>query len=190
MSLLPSWIILPDSFRAFMARVMLTRCAPVKKLRSSCVKGNWITAPFELMAPCSSATLLSTLNSRSSIFVTAKLLTRLVNQETLSLRFFITCKPTLGCFKNKFFKLFSTEPTCQCVFKAIGTYRIFTFIRKHVFADKISSLANIKSQFSAVFMNFGEFNATTFNQKHLISRIALQKKGIPFFRFLPYCFMA
>ena len=51
MSRLSSWIILPAFLSAFMARVMLTRWAPVRKLRSSCVRGNWMTIPWVLSVP-------------------------------------------------------------------------------------------------------------------------------------------
>ena len=85
MSFLSSWMILPALLRAFIARVILTRWAPVKKLKSSCVNGNWITVPCGLTSPCSLATL-----------VTAKLPTRLVNQLILSLKFLMICNPTWG----------------------------------------------------------------------------------------------
>ena len=59
-SRLSSWIILPAFLSAFMARVMLTGWAPVRKLRSSCVRGNWMTIPWLLSVRCSLATLVST----------------------------------------------------------------------------------------------------------------------------------
>ena len=53
MSRLPSWMILPAALSAFMARVILTRWAPVKKLRSSWGNGNGMTIPCGLMVPYS-----------------------------------------------------------------------------------------------------------------------------------------
>jgi len=87
--------------------------------------------------------------------------------------------------QDQFFKLAPAESAGQGIFKTIGTYRVLTFIRKHIFADKVTGLADVKGQFSAVFKDFGKFDAPSFDKKHFVGRVSLQEKRLTGGRFFP-----
>jgi hypothetical protein len=62
-------MILPESLKFFMARVMLTLWAPTRKLSSSWIRGKGIDVSFRLLTPCSRATAVSEKRLKSAVYV-------------------------------------------------------------------------------------------------------------------------